>query len=31
MERGIKQNTQPGEVLHGDILKGNHLNVSKAA
>jgi antitoxin HigA-1 len=31
MERGIKQNTHPGELLYQDILKENHLTVSKAA
>lgn len=31
MERGIKKNTHPGEVLYEDILKENQLTVSKAA
>src|SRR3569833_2967105 len=31
MERGIKHNTHPGELLYEDILKENHLTVSKAA
>lgn len=31
MERGIKHNTHPGELLYEDILRENHLTVSKAA
>lgn len=31
MERGIDHNTHPGELLYEDILKENHLTVSKAA
>jgi len=31
MERGIKHNTHPGELLYEDTLKENHLTVSKAA
>ena len=31
MERGIKHNTHPGELVYEDIIKENHLTVSKAA
>ncbi len=31
MERGKDHNIQPGELLYEDILKENHLTVSKAA
>jgi len=31
MKRGIEYNTHPGELLYEDILKENHLTVSKAA
>ena len=31
MVRGIKQNTHPGELVYEDIIKENHLTVSRAA
>lgn len=31
MERGIKHNTHPGEIVYEDIIKENDLTVSKAA
>ena len=31
MQRGIKHNTHPGELVYEDILKENNLTVSKAA
>lgn len=31
MERGIKENTHPGEILREEILNANNLTVKKAA
>ncbi|MFC3560083.1 HigA family addiction module antitoxin [Pedobacter jamesrossensis] len=31
MERGIKENTHPGEILREEIIKVNNLTVIKAA
>lgn len=31
MERGIKENTHPGEILKEEVIKANNLTVLKAA
>ena len=31
MERGIKENTHPGEILREEVIKANNLTVLKAA
>jgi plasmid maintenance system antidote protein VapI len=31
MDRGIKKNTHPGELIYEDIIKENNLTVLKAA